>query len=428
MTNQESFIKKIAPLVQKYAPIYGISVCSPIIAQACLESGYGTSSLADVYNFFGLKWRNGRCAVSNEWTLKKTNEQRKDGSYYSINAKFMKFHSLEEGIEGYFQWTNISAYSNLKGVTDPETYLQNIKADKYATSLNYVQNNMNVIKKYNLTQYDTAKEVTGMKINIHAGHNPDGKTACGAVGLIKESTEARDVKNRVMAILQANGHTVHDCTVDNGTSQNDVLKKIVAKCNSNSVDMDISIHFNSGAKDTVGNGQTTGAEVYIFDDTLKTQATYICGWLEKIGFKNRGVKYGKDLYVLRNTKAPAMLIEVCFVDDADDTRIYNANKELIANSISAGILGFPPQDVQTTTPVVENNVTESTSVAENNVTESASKNVTINTSSLNVRADGNASAKVLTTLQKGTTVAITETKGNWGKFEGWINLSYTKEA
>ena len=27
-----------------------------------------------------------------------------------------------------------------------------------------------------------------MKINVHAGHNPDGKIACGAVGLIKEST------------------------------------------------------------------------------------------------------------------------------------------------------------------------------------------------------------------------------------------------
>ena len=34
-----------------------------------------------------------------------------------------------------------------------------------------------------------------MKFNIHAGHNPDGKIACGAIGLIKESTEARKVKD-----------------------------------------------------------------------------------------------------------------------------------------------------------------------------------------------------------------------------------------
>ena len=34
-----------------------------------------------------------------------------------------------------------------------------------------------------------------MKINMHAGHNPDGKVACGATGFLKESTEARNVKN-----------------------------------------------------------------------------------------------------------------------------------------------------------------------------------------------------------------------------------------
>ena len=70
-----------------------------------------------------------------------------------------------------------------------------------------------------------------MKINIHAGHNPDGKIACGAVGLIKESTEARVVKDNVIQYLKKAGHTVYDCTCNNGTSQNDVLKKIVAKCN-----------------------------------------------------------------------------------------------------------------------------------------------------------------------------------------------------
>ena len=56
-----------------------------------------------------------------------------------------------------------------------------------------------------------------MRINIHAGHNPDGMTACGAVGLIRESTEARAVKDRVVAQLAAMGHTVHDCTCNNAS-------------------------------------------------------------------------------------------------------------------------------------------------------------------------------------------------------------------
>ena len=74
-----------------------------------------------------------------------------------------------------------------------------------------------------------------MIINVHGGHNPAGKTACGAVGLLDESREDRIVKDIVIERLKELGHTVYDCTVDNGTSQNDVLKKIVAKCNSHDI-------------------------------------------------------------------------------------------------------------------------------------------------------------------------------------------------
>ena len=84
-----------------------------------------------------------------------------------------------------------------------------------------------------------------MIINVHAGHNPDGKVACGAVGVIKESTEARKVKDEVIRLLKAAGHTVYDCTVNDGTSANDVLVKIVKKCNTHKADLDVSIHFQS---------------------------------------------------------------------------------------------------------------------------------------------------------------------------------------
>lgn len=38
---KEEFIQKIAGYVKKYAAAYEIKVCSPIIAQAILESGWG---------------------------------------------------------------------------------------------------------------------------------------------------------------------------------------------------------------------------------------------------------------------------------------------------------------------------------------------------------------------------------------------------
>ena len=102
-----------------------------------------------------------------------------------------------------------------------------------------------------------------MKINIHAGHNPKGKVACGAIGLLVESTENRNVVKELKAILETEGHTVYDCTCDNGTSVSDVINKIVAKSNANTVDLDICIQFNSGANDKAGNTKSTGTECLI---------------------------------------------------------------------------------------------------------------------------------------------------------------------
>ena len=152
-----------------------------------------------------------------------------------------------------------------------------------------------------------------MKINVHAGHNPDGKAACGAIGFIRESTENRRVKDAVIDRLRQLGHTVYDCTCDNGANSTDNLAKIVAACNAHEVALDVSIHFNAGAGDAMGNGQTTGVEVYTYKGSgiARECAERVCKAIAGLGFKNRGAKIN-NFYVLRNTKAPAMLIECCF--------------------------------------------------------------------------------------------------------------------
>lgn len=183
-----------------------------------------------------------------------------------------------------------------------------------------------------------------MIINIHAGHNPDGKAACGAIGIIRESTEARNVKNEVIRQLKALGHTVYDCTVENGTSVGDVLYNIVKKCNSHAVDLDVSIHFNAGAKDAAGNGQTTGVEAYVFSSNSKAKmfAEKIVHSIANLGFKNRGVKINRKLYFLRKTKAAALLIECCFVDDKDDVALYDYKS--MADAIVYAITGQKYQE------------------------------------------------------------------------------------
>lgn len=171
-----------------------------------------------------------------------------------------------------------------------------------------------------------------MRFNVSAGHNPDGKIACGASGYIKESTEARKVANEVIKLLKEKGHTVYNCTCDNGTGQTDVLKKICNKANVHTVDLDVSIHFNSS------NGQGNGTEVlYKTSNGAKWATKVQKAIVKECGFKDRGIKKRDNLYYLNNTKNVAILIECCFVDSKSDVNKYNYKK--MAESIVVGLVG-----------------------------------------------------------------------------------------
>jgi N-acetylmuramoyl-L-alanine amidase len=263
-----------------------------------------------------------------------------------------------------------------------------------------------------------------MKFNISAGHNPDGKTACGAVGLIKESTEARKVKDKVIQYLRKAGHTAYDCTCNNGTSQNDVLREIIEKCNSRNVDIDVSIHFNSGANDKKGNNKSTGVEVLVHKETSHcfAEAVRVAKKISTLGFKNRGIKVRDDLYVLRKTKAPAMLIEVCFVDDKDDVDIYKKNVDKIAKYIAEALIN---KSINSN----ESKTNTSTSKVKDN-----SYKVEITADVLKVRKGAGTDYGTNGSVRKGQVYTIVDDKWNgktqWGKLKsgaGWISLSYTKK-
>ncbi len=66
----------------------------------------------------------------------------------------------KKGIKGYFEFIQLPRYRNLKGITDPEKYLETIRADGYATSSSYVKNCMKLIRQYGLTKYDEGEKKT----------------------------------------------------------------------------------------------------------------------------------------------------------------------------------------------------------------------------------------------------------------------------
>ena len=158
--SKEDFIDSIAKIVKEIAPEFGIKVCSPIIAQACLESAYGTSNKARYHNYFGLKYRANRVSCNNGYFKDSSKEQLLNGSYVPINDDWYSFASMEDGVRGYFEFIDISRYSNLKGVVNPYEYLKLIKEDGYATSIDYVDNVYNVIKYNNLERFDNKEDIS----------------------------------------------------------------------------------------------------------------------------------------------------------------------------------------------------------------------------------------------------------------------------
>lgn len=179
--------------------------------------------------------------------------------------------------------------------------------------------------------------------NVHAGHNPEGKIACGASDLLNESRENRLVKGELINYLRQYGNTVYDCTEDNGRGKMDVLEKIVKKCNAHTVDFDFSLHLNSGRNDDNGDSKQGGVEVHINADNKgkKAVAEHILSRMESIGFKRHGtgIVINPNLYVLNHTNAPALLIEICYVDDRDDYNQYNkVGYKSVAKAIAEGIM------------------------------------------------------------------------------------------
>ena len=85
-----------------------------------------------------------------------------------------------------------------------------------------------------------------MIIGINAGHTISSQPACGAVGYLNESDEARAVSKELINLLCRAGHIAYDCTNDIASSEAANLSYIVTLANAQKLDLFVSIHFNAG--------------------------------------------------------------------------------------------------------------------------------------------------------------------------------------
>ena len=184
-----------------------------------------------------------------------------------------------------------------------------------------------------------------MIIGIDMGHTLSG-AGTGASGYVKETVKNREVGNRLISMLKENGHTVINCTVD--LSNNDLYDR-VKKANAQKLDLFISLHLNAFQTTT----NAMGVETYIYNQPYPTKAENKAiaqriqtELVNKVGWKNRGVKE-ENFYVLRETVANAVLIELGFCDSKADMDKWNT--ETIAKAIYKGITQTDYKQKTTTT-------------------------------------------------------------------------------
>ena len=155
-------------------------------------------------------------------------------------------------------------------------------------------------------------------ITIAGGHGGN----VGARGLgYKEEELTEKLAIRLTTMLCENGYKAYNVTPSGNLSVGQNLKFEVDAANKYNAKLHICFHFNAF------NGQAHGTETYILAKGGQAEkfATEVNNALVDFGYYNRGVKT-KSFYVLKNTVNPAILVEICFIDNEYDMAIYNAEK------------------------------------------------------------------------------------------------------
>lgn len=147
----DNFISLISPVAQTIANSNNL-YASTMVAQAALESGYGTSYLTQIANnLFGIK------SFDGTGVKLKTMEYDSKGQAYSNYAYFKSYNSIMDSLQGYATFLSVnSRYANVfkSQAKDGFEAAINIQKDGYATDPNYATKLINLIKTYNLTSLD----------------------------------------------------------------------------------------------------------------------------------------------------------------------------------------------------------------------------------------------------------------------------------
>lgn len=344
---------------------------SPRIAQAVLESGWGTSELATkAHNLFGLK-------DNNQWDGRVYNVntgEYYDGEYTTVSANFQYYDNWEESIfwQGwYLENRKFSAssttyvYGNLKGVRDYKEFCRLLKEDGYATSPDYAEKLIRLIESNNLTQYDVDIVPVGpdiatpvKRLALTVGHSILKTGNCTSAdgrnfGGVLEYAYNRDLAPLIKKwVEKANWSCdVIICPEGKFASSKEERTYKLPLVNNGNYDLVCELHLNASA---AHNG--SGEEVLYLSDAGKVVAQAISDRLSTIIDKHgSGIVYRDNLYMLTKTMPVSVMIEGFFCDNKNDVARMT-DKDKVAKLIAEGLVGHTISDNDVSVVVPEPSV------------------------------------------------------------------------
>lgn len=268
-----------------------------------------------------------------------------------------------------------------------------------------------------------------MKILLIAGHGAGDPGATAKIDgkTYKEAELTREVVKNLKPKLEAYGAKVAVYPTTRNAYPDSQSGTLQANANFKVADYILEIHFNAGRSDLKGDGKVAGDECYW---PSRGKATGLEKPMTSRLFKGYAQRQSKSgAFSVINTSAThgkkANLLEVCFIDDADDMRIYLKNKTAIAQNIADGVAEYYGLK-KATTPT-----TTAPKPAAKATTAAKTFKVKVTASALNIRAGAGTGYKVTGVIRDKGVYTITEKKNGWGKLKsgiGWISLNYTKEV
>ena len=182
-----------------------------------------------------------------------------------------------------------------------------------------------------------------IKIYIDQGHNPQNPNAGAEGNGLREQDIVFSVGTELASLLRQNGNyevRLSRPTADTviGTTNTTSLRQRVADANTWGADYFISLHTNASS-----NPQATGSEAFAFSQpsaAFSLGEDILDGLNRTTGLRNRGMKVRTNLYVLRKTAMPAVLVELGFITNSSDAALMNSRPDLFARGIYDGIVQY----------------------------------------------------------------------------------------